>query len=178
MASALDQPPLRLATTQEPLFAKTLSTEPIQTDSTILPTTSPSPAPATSHTETTQQFAPSPSAHDEGYVPRGSQRKLIDGRWGIIQDEHKAPDDVYGDAETFPEQSATVQIVTFFMEGYVGQNPDIQAKWENPLTSPLAMRGVLRKPQEPRTWRWIHCEGLHGPTMKIIAEETSMCLPS
>jgi hypothetical protein len=175
MDSSLKQPP-------EPRLTENLSAEPIQPNLTILPiTTSPSPAPTVSHhAETTPQSAPSSSAHDEGYVPRGSHRELNRGKWEIVTDKYKAPRDVYGDAETFPEENATVQIVTFFMNGYVGRNLGMRAKWENPVTSkePVALRNALSEQQEPKTWRWIHCEGLHGPTMKIIAEKTSGCLPS
>jgi hypothetical protein len=191
MASAPDHSLLPVTTTNEHRYIDApLSTQPHETDSTILPaTTSLTPAPVAPHVATTQQPiipppAPTPpplrpaiTPHDKGYVPRGSKRELIDGTWKTIPDKRRAPVDVYGDAGTFPDHSATVQIVTFFMDDNVGQDADIQAKWESPLESPPEVRRALKwLPQESRTWRWIHCEGLHGPTMRIIAEETSASL--
>jgi hypothetical protein len=101
---------------------------------------------------------------DKGYVPRGFHRALGESGWKTVSDKGKAPSDVYEDAGTFTDKRAIVQIVTFYME------EEKQAKWAIPLRLPEDVRGALREPQEPKTWRLIHCEGLHGPTMKIIAK--------
>jgi hypothetical protein len=108
---------------------------------------------------------------DKGYVPRGFHRHLDDETgWKLARDEGKAPLDVYEDAGTFTDKRATVQIVTFYME------EEKQAKWDIPLRRPEDVRKALMKEQDAKTWRLIHCEGLHGPTMKTIAKETSMFL--
>jgi hypothetical protein len=72
------------------------------------------------------------------------------------------------------EPSATVQIVTFYM----GEGDCQQTRWERVLKRPAEVKEVLGRKQEPNTWRWIHCEGLHGPTIKAVAEGTSACLLS
>jgi len=86
-----------------------------------------------------------------------------------VPDKGGPPLDVYEDVNTFPDRRATVQIVTFYME------EEKQAMWDIPLRRPEDVRKALMKEQEAKTWRLIHCEGLHGPTMKIIAKETSKC---
>jgi hypothetical protein len=80
--------------------------------------------------------------------------------------------DIYEDRGTFMEHSATVQIVTF----YTGEDNCQQARWERVLKDPAEIKKVLGKKQEPNTWRWVHCEGLYGPTVKAVAEGTSAFL--
>jgi len=186
--SDLNEPssPVSAATTQGPLFTKVLSSEPIQNGTdlppkAIDPTSNPVPKSGSRlPPEPPDPPLPLPSqavgTHDRGYVPRGFHRELVGRVWKTVRDKHKAPEDVYGDIETFPEPSATVQIVTFFMEQYTGQ--DIQARWESPLTSPDEVKSALEKDQEPHTWRWVNCEGLHGPIMKAIAEGTGASSPA
>jgi len=113
---------------------------------------------------------PAVVVRDKGYIPRGHHRKLSAERWKLVPDEGRAVLDVYEDLGTFPERGATVQIVTFYME------EEKHAEWELPLHKPEHVRTALRRPQEANTWRLIHCEGLHGPTMRAIAHETSRCL--
>jgi hypothetical protein len=85
----------------------------------------------------------------------------------MVPDKGNPPLNVYEDAGTFADKKATVQIVTFYME------EEKRADWDKPLTHPEAVRNALRQEQKPKTWRLIHCEGLHGPTLNIIATETS-----
>jgi hypothetical protein len=107
---------------------------------------------------------------DNEYVPRGLHRELDETGWKLVPDKGKAPFDVYQDAGIFTDRRATVQIVTFYME------EKKRAKWDIPLRRPEDVRKALMKEQEVKTWRLIHCEGLHGPTMKVIAKETSASL--
>lgn len=80
--------------------------------------------------------------------------------------------DSYEDHGTFMEDQATVQIVTFH------KLEETQAEWADQIQikhddDTEKLRSALRNKGDPtRTWRWIHCEGLHGPTMKTIAKET------
>ncbi|KIM29063.1 hypothetical protein M408DRAFT_127586 [Serendipita vermifera MAFF 305830] len=113
---------------------------------------------------------------DGGYVPRGHQRKVDEnGVWKIVKDpaQGRIAQDVYEDQGTFMEDRATVQIVTFY------KTEERQAEWANQLKLPKdagKLAATLKRKGDPnKTWRWIHCEGLHGPTMKTIAKETGMC---
>jgi hypothetical protein len=41
------------------------------------------------------------------------------------------------------------------------------------MSDPVDVTSVLGKPPEyDDTWRWIHCEGLHGETLKAVANAT------
>lgn len=86
---------------------------------------------------------------------------------------------------TFQEKEFTLQIVTFFMK------EEKRTEWGDPFVYNKAnkdnKREVLDKislrlkkdaaasgsPESPpATWRWIHCEGLNGEMLKIVANET------
>lgn len=113
--------------------------------------------------------------YDGGYVPRGCRRTFRNGQWAEVPDETRAPPDIYADSGTFGDREATVQVVTFYKE------EEKRAKWEPPLKLPWAnekLQEVLKdKGDTEKTWRWIHCEGLHGPTLRTIAQQTGKYLP-
>jgi hypothetical protein len=112
------------------------------------------------------------AGYDKGFVPRGYHREPDGDGWKIVKDAGNAALDIYEDRGTFMEPSATVQIVTFF----IGEDNCQQARWDRVLTRPAEVNEVLARKQEPNTWRWIHCEGLHGPTVKAVAEGTGRFL--
>lgn len=109
--------------------------------------------------------------YDLGFVPRGVRRTLRGDQWVEVNDPTRAPSDIYSDIGTFGDRRATVQVVTFY------KKEAVRAKWEFPLKLPddnNKLREVLKKKGDTtKTWRWIHCEGLHGSTLKTIAEETN-----
>ncbi|PVG02782.1 hypothetical protein CPB86DRAFT_543273 [Serendipita vermifera] len=109
-----------------------------------------------------------------GYLPLGVERKLTDdGNWDFVQtgDEGTSSDlpyerEVFRDAERFPDDSTLVQIVTFDKE--TGQRP----QWYKQHRNPNAIKESLSHPLPANHWRWIHCEGMHGATLKAVAEGT------
>ncbi|KIM29061.1 hypothetical protein M408DRAFT_127552 [Serendipita vermifera MAFF 305830] len=126
--------------------------------------------PAPPHTRPSESTVVEP---DRGYVPRGHHREADEnGVWRIVKDpiQGRIAQDIYEDHGTFMEASATVQIVTFY------KTEERQAEWANRLKLPKnsdKLAATLKQKGDPnKTWRWIHCEGLHGPTMKTIAKET------
>ncbi|KIM28734.1 hypothetical protein M408DRAFT_68927, partial [Serendipita vermifera MAFF 305830] len=75
--------------------------------------------------------------------------------------------DLYKDKETFPDSSTTVQVVEFRKE------TPVPAKWLPPMTDPEEVTRVLgQRPEFADGWRWVHCEGLHGDTLKAVANAT------
>lgn len=63
--------------------------------------------------------------------------------------------------------TTTVQIVEFKRDS---KHPPM---WYPPLTEVPEISSVLSaKPSDPEVWRWIHCTGLNGATMKAIAKAT------
>lgn len=127
------------------------------------------------HTRISESTVVSP---DRGYVPRGYHREADEnGNWNLVKDAvyGKVATDSYEDHTTFMEKQATVQIVTFH------KLEEKQAEWAPRLKLPndaQRLQAALRNKGDPKkTWRWIHCEGLHGPTMKTIAKETSTSVP-
>jgi hypothetical protein len=112
--------------------------------------------------------SPASTTYDKGFVPRGYRREPAGDEWKTVKDDGRAALDIYADRGTFMEPNATVQIVTFYM----GEDNCQQTRWERVLKRPAEVKEALGRKQEANTWRWIHCEGLHGPTMKAIAEGT------
>lgn len=65
----------------------------------------------------------------------------------------------------------TVQVVEFRKEAKV------PSKWFPPMIDPTEVTKVLGEPPEhPDAWRWVHCEGLHGETLKAVANATGQPL--
>jgi hypothetical protein len=59
-----------------------------------------------------------------------------------------------------------VQIVTFDKE--TGQRPE----WYKQHRNPDSVKQALARPLAANHWRWIHCAGMHGPTLHAVAEGT------
>lgn len=70
--------------------------------------------------------------------------------------------DVYSKTE-FSNSKATVQIVEFNRE------TNVAPFWHRPLTDVHEIHAFLRSPPPEGSWRWVHCSGIHGPTMKAVA---------
>ena len=94
-------------------------------------------------------------ADGNGYIRRGYHRELVNGVWRIAENRGGVHLDVYANPSIFMENSATVQVVTFSMAKYVGDN--LGAVWEEPLSQPRDVKAFLRRRQRGDTWRWIHC---------------------
>ncbi|KAG8827126.1 hypothetical protein FRC19_005260 [Serendipita sp. 401] len=109
-------------------------------------------------------------APDKGYLNRLEQRKLVNGKWKIVpvdpKDGQPLVTDVF-ESDLFPDNECSLQIVTFF------PNEAKHPVWEDPLShnDHKQLRRHLRNSMEG-TWRWINCRGLHGSTLRIVAEET------
>ncbi|CCA69250.1 hypothetical protein PIIN_03149 [Serendipita indica DSM 11827] len=106
-----------------------------------------------------------------GYLPRNMKRILNQGKWVLetdnMENDADAALDIYQDRDTFKEDECTVQIVTFHTAG------DRYSEWADPATDHGDIRRRLAATAEAKdTWRLIHCEGLHGPTLKLVAECT------
>lgn len=51
----------------------------------------------------------------------------------------------------------------------------VPAKWYPPLTKTEKVFDALSSlPEHKDAWRWVHCEGLHGPTLKAVARSTGV----
>ncbi|PVG02773.1 hypothetical protein CPB86DRAFT_794133 [Serendipita vermifera] len=103
-----------------------------------------------------------------GYLHRGKRRELneLTGEWEV-KDENEAPSTGYKDRKTFPDDKSKVFVVTYFPNG------EQDTVWRNPTSDHKAIKEYL-EPEEksPDRWRWVHCEGLHGETLQLIAQET------
>jgi hypothetical protein len=67
-----------------------------------------------------------------------------------------------------PEET-TVQIVEF------RKDIPVPAKWYVPIKTPEVVTATLSEPpSHSQAWRWVHCTGLHGPTLKAVAEATGL----
>ncbi|PVF95617.1 hypothetical protein CPB86DRAFT_787858 [Serendipita vermifera] len=127
---------------------------------------------------------------DAGYLPKGWRRVLREEEPGKGQqwyytrsekDDEDAkyqldppgpeadyvPPDNFLDTDLFPDDETTVQIVEFRKDAAV------PAKWYAPLNTPDAVTATLAAPPlYEHAWRWVHCSGLHGPTLKAVALAT------
>lgn len=61
-----------------------------------------------------------------------------------------------------------VQIVTFSR----ARTPGLRPQWHQQLRNPEDVRKALLAEIPEDSWRWVHCEGLHGPTLRAVAEGT------
>jgi hypothetical protein len=60
-----------------------------------------------------------------------------------------------------------VFVVTYFPNG------EHDTLWEDPTSEEKEIKEYLKlKEKSPICWRWVHCEGLHGETLQLIASET------
>jgi hypothetical protein len=60
-----------------------------------------------------------------------------------------------------------VQIVEF------RKTVKIPSKWYPPIMkADDVFRALKTPPADEDAWRWIHCTGLHGPTLKAVAKAT------
>jgi hypothetical protein len=134
-----------------------------------------------------------------GYLPSGVTRNLNpDGTWSFNQIEKingKSADRPYdstgsfGDSKIFSDSKydyyttftncstlfrvtklgeTVVQIVTFSR----ARTPGLRPTWHQQLKTPDAVRQALQTEIPENSWRWIHCQGLHGPTLRAVAEGT------
>lgn len=123
---------------------------------------------------------------DEGYLLKGWRRALRDHegevRWWYTQSEKDgadavfqkepptitdasySPPDIFADGNLFPDAETTVQEVEFRKE------TPVPSKWYPPVKDIDAIEKLLNSPMPHDAWRWVHCEGLNGPTLKALAK--------
>ncbi|KAG8798013.1 hypothetical protein FRC16_008198 [Serendipita sp. 398] len=123
---------------------------------------------------------------DAGYLLKGWRRVLrdVDGTvqwWYTSSDaddpspnyqknppgaeDTRDPPDIYTDRALFKDDETTVQVVEF------RANVETPPKWSPPVNTAQAARLLLEpSPRHKDAWRWVHCTGLHGETLKAVCQ--------
>ncbi|KAG8817043.1 hypothetical protein FRC17_000081, partial [Serendipita sp. 399] len=80
-------------------------------------------------------------------------------------EDTREPPDIYADPTLFKDSETTVQVVEFRREN------EVPPKWYPPVNTAQAARLLLDRPPENKdAWRWVHCTGLHGETLKAVCQ--------
>lgn len=113
-----------------------------------------------------------PSDNVNGYLTRDVKRiRQADGSWKFVKDVVNGTADIpydppgpFGDRRYFPDDRTTVQVVEFHRESGLPPN------WHRELVGSAEIAEAIAEPVPAKSWRWIHCTGLHGPTLEVVAK--------
>ncbi|CCA69242.1 hypothetical protein PIIN_03141 [Serendipita indica DSM 11827] len=106
-----------------------------------------------------------PSDNVNGYLTRDVKRiRQADGSWKFVKDVVNGTADIpydppgpFGDRRYFPD-------VEFHRESGLPPN------WHRELVGSAEIAEAIAEPVPAKSWRWIHCTGLHGPTLEVVAK--------